>query len=152
VVTITVRAKPKITIVSHRLYANKTEVDVGEEVVFMGAAELSEPLPTSQSVIIDIYVNDKKVDTEVRTAPQGIKRISYTFTLTFQEPGTYRVYTDLSIPGLGIKSESTTATITVAGVEKPGAAIKIPDIVKYGATAALAIVGVYAGYRALKRR
>jgi len=83
------------TIVSHRLYANKTEIDIGEEVVFRGYARLSEPLSTRMWAVLYVYVNDSVEYKDKWVLGPGTKEITYSFSLTFHEPGVYEVCADI---------------------------------------------------------
>ena len=87
------------TVVEHRLYVDtektRKEVDVGEEVEFKGYARLSEPLSTKMWAVLYVYVNGSAEYRDRWVLSPGTKEITYSFSLTFHEPGTYNVYADL---------------------------------------------------------
>lgn len=81
-----------VEVVSNRIRADKTEVDVGEAVNFTGTVVLDQPV-TSAELYVEIYVNDfvKPVKSITENISGG--SATYSFSLVFQEPGTYRVKT-----------------------------------------------------------
>jgi len=99
-VTIKVYA-PALSITSVSLSASRTEVKVGEEVMFTVTVVLNRPVYSGETATVDytVYANGAKVKTGRIGIPEGSSKGSSGFALRFTEPGTYEVYVDAVLSG-----------------------------------------------------
>ncbi len=95
VITITITPKKKLEaeITSNKINSDKLGGYVGDTIHFTG--EVTGYLPDERwYVLITIYINNKEVGAQKLHPPAGRFYQEYKFQLTFNEPGTYNVYTD----------------------------------------------------------
>ena len=79
-------------VVSNTIKPDKTRVGVGEPVNFTGSVRLSETVKLGQ-LYVEIYVNDFAKPVKTLTEDISGGSATYSFSLVFREPGTYRVKT-----------------------------------------------------------
>lgn len=77
--------------ISAHVISGPSRVPVGQATAFRGTVGFTTASPVSRTLYIDVYVNDRKVDTRTYTVSAGLDRYNYSFTLTFRTAGTYRV-------------------------------------------------------------
>lgn len=101
VVEIEVAEIPPAPIISSvSLKADKTTATPGETVSFTATVEYTEPPTPEQArsyiLVVTTYINDRKTETFTAPVTPEEKTADITFKITFEEPGKYRVYVDVT--------------------------------------------------------
>lgn len=100
-IVVTPPVSPPPSITSVRLTSNVSKVKAGEPVTFYVDARFGRTV-TDQDVLnygvmVKVYVNGNPVKTLTYSLQEGSSEWSGSFTLSFQKPGTYTVYVDVSL-------------------------------------------------------
>jgi plastocyanin len=88
---ITITVLQKFDVSQATISAAQTRVEVGQPVTFTGTATFTRAADASGTLYIDVYVNDTKVQTVTASYSAGATSVKFSFTLTFNQPGTYTV-------------------------------------------------------------